>query len=44
VHPITVPDYILVNYPGFGWIAVAPPSHGSTPPPATAQASKASGK
>lgn len=32
VHPIAVPPYILVNYPGYGWIAVAPPKPAEQPP------------
>lgn len=35
VNPIVVPDYILVQYPGYGWIAVGkpvPPDQPSTPP------------
>jgi hypothetical protein len=33
VNPIVVPPVILVNYPGFGWIAVAPPEFDKTTPP-----------
>jgi hypothetical protein len=32
VHPIVTPPFILVRYPGYGWIAVAPPAQ---PPPTT---------
>jgi hypothetical protein len=37
VHPIVVPPFILVNYPGYGWIAVAPPENKppTTPPGST---------
>lgn len=33
VHPMVVPDYIVVNYPGVGPVYVAPPATSGTVPP-----------
>jgi hypothetical protein len=35
IQPIKVPEYILVHYPGYGWIAVAPPAEAPSAPEAT---------
>jgi hypothetical protein len=34
VHPIAVPQYVIIHYPGVGPVYVAPPVTSATVPPA----------
>lgn len=35
VNPMVVPEYVLFNYPGYGWLMVGRPEGSSSTPPTT---------